>query len=169
MLSTKERSSTSQEAGSVHSSVYPSPNMSHEKLVSASHPRPPLKHLFLTGDNLDKIILATASLHEHLWTYFKPLSDTWAWSLSTAELWLAAGCRSPKLLQRGGFLQEGEPQLKRHSQSIYWILCVNGKELSVSLVWVISKATLIGSRCRRTVVCPRALASQTPFFSKSVF
>lgn len=168
MLSTKERSSTSQEAGSVHSSVYPPPNMSHE--VSASYAIPPLKHLLLTGDNLDKIILARVSPHEHLWTYFKPLSDTWARSPSTAELWLAAGSRSPKLLQRGGVLQEGEPQLERHSQSIYCIFCVNGKEPSVRLVWVISKATLIGSRCQRTVVCPRALASQTSFFfSKSIF
>ena len=92
MLSTKERSSTSQEGASIHSSVYPLPNMSHEKLVSASSPMPPLTHLFLTGDNLNKTVLAKVSPHEHLWMYFKPLPATQVWSVSTAEL--AAGLQS---------------------------------------------------------------------------
>jgi len=135
MLPTKERSSTSQEAASVHSSVYSLYNMSHEKLVWTSRPMPPLTHVFLTGRNLDKIILVKVSPPEHLWTYFKPLPDTWARSVSTVELWLAAGSRSPKPLQHGGVLQVGDPELKRHSQSIYLILCVKGKKLSVSLVW----------------------------------
>lgn len=117
MLSTKERSSTSQEAASVHSSVYPIPNTSHEKLVSASCPMPPLTHLVLTRDNLDKTILTKVSPREDLWTCFKPLPATWAQSIRTAELWLAAGRGLPKLLQHGGVLQEGdspteEPQSK---------------------------------------------------------